>query len=213
MNILGIFQKHFPKEYDLIKKLKTPWAIQDFLDKLPYNLKGDTFYSPPKVLQHKTADCFEGAIFSAACLSLQGHKPLIVDLVADPRKDDDHLLAVFKIHALWGAIAKSKFTGLKFRDPVYRSIRELVMSYFDDYFNEVGEKSLVRFSKSPLNLNVFGKRWLMSDRVDFIGDHLIQREKTGAYEEILPRGRKIRFRGADSLLLMAGVLGYPKKKN
>ena len=204
------FQLKFPNEFEFIKQLKSPWAIQDFLDTLPYNLKGDTFYSPSKVLEHKTADCFEGAIFSAASLFIQGHKPLIVDLVADPRKDDDHLLAVYKIHGLWGAIAKSKFTGLKFRDPVFKNIRELVMSYFDDYINEVGEKTLVKYSKKPLNLMVFGERWLTSERVDFVANYLIRREQTGSYERVVPMNKKIHYRNADPLLLRAAMLGYPK---
>ena len=206
-------KKCFPKEYRILKNLNSPWKIQDYLDSLSYNLTGDTFYSPPRVIQKNKADCFEGAIFAAAALSLQGHKPLIVDLVADPIKDDDHLIAVYQVHGYWGAIAKSKFTGLKFRDSVYSKIRELVLSYFDDYFNERGEKTLVKFSKKPLNLDYFGERWLMSDRIHFIGDFMIRREETSAYEVISPASKRISFRKADPLLLKAGMLGYPKKKN
>ncbi|MCH7760140.1 hypothetical protein IIA15_01880 [candidate division TA06 bacterium] len=206
-------QRDYPEEYKILKKLNTPWKIQDFLDDLPYNTIGNTCYSPVKVIKNQTADCFEGAIFAGAALYVNGHDPLIVDLVADPQKDDDHVLAVCKINGLWGAMAKSKFTGLKFRDPVYKNIRELVISYFDDYFNEQGEKTLERYSNEPLNLKRFGMRWLFSEDIRFISEFMVKREKTRAYEKVIPNSPKIRLRKADPLLLKAGMLGYPRKKN
>ena len=203
-NVLGFTEQ----EYGFLKTLSFPARIQDFLDKLPYNLKEnpDTCYSPRKVLEFKTANCREGAIFAAAALRVNGHESLMVDLVAVPDKDDDHELAVFKKNRLWGAIAKSKFTGLQFRDPVYRTIRELVMSYFDDYYNEQGEKSLKSYSM-PVNLNMFDdKNWMTSEETWFIPEYLVD------VKHIKILGERVRLRRADTLLLKAGMLSYPKHK-
>jgi hypothetical protein len=206
-------QKQFPIEYRIFGELNSFWKIQNFLDNLPYNVKGDTCYSPVQVIQKNTADCFEGAILAGAALYVNGQDPLLVDLVANPRKDDDHVLAVYKKSGLWGSLAKSKFTGLKFRDPVYKSIRELVMSYFDDYFNEQGEKTLQKYSKTPLNLKIFGERWITCEDIHFISDYMVKREKTRAYVEVIQKSSTTKFRRADPLLLKAGMLGYPKKKH
>jgi len=192
------------QEYNVLKKLNSPAKVQDFLDGISYNLK-DTCYSPIKVLEHRVANCRGGAIFAAAALRVNGHEPLMVDLVAAWNKDDDHELAVFKKNRCWGSIAKSKFTGLQFRDPVYRSIRELVMSYFDDYYNEQGEKSLRSYSM-PVNLNMFDEqRWMTSEKdVWFIPEHLVDVKHIKILEE------RMRLRKADPLLLKAGMLSYPK---
>ena len=119
----------------------------------------------------KTANCFEGALFAAAALKSLGHKPLIVDLIAE--NDDDHVIAIFKENNNYGAVAKSNTTTLRFREPVYRTLRELIMSYFDFYINTLGEKSLRSYSR-PVNLSMFDKyNWVCTDEdLDFIGNYL-----------------------------------------
>lgn len=144
-------------ELAVLQKLTTPEKIQHFLDHdIGYNKEkdGETCRSPRRVLCDRIAHCAEGAFFGAAALRVHGHEPLIVDLEAV--RDDDHLLAVYKAHNHWGAIAKSNYAGLRFREPVYRTIRELVMSYFEHYYNPAGEKTLRAFSK-PVNLKRFDK--------------------------------------------------------
>ncbi len=135
----------------LLKTLNSPFKIQEFLDSCEYNSTTET-RSPQYVLKHKRAHCLEGALFAAACLEYNGMQPLVLDLQA--YNDDDHVIAVFKQRGNWGAIAKSNFTTLRYREPVYRSLRELAMSYFDFYFNTIGDKSLRAYSL-PHNLNRF----------------------------------------------------------
>src|SRR3977135_3784389 len=115
-----------------VRALKPPAGIQKFLDDLPYNLSY-TSRSPKKVLHDRTASCLEGGIFAAAALRIIGFPALIFDLEAE--RDTDHVIAIFKVHGHWGAVAKSNFTGCRYREPVYRSLRELCTSYFNISFN------------------------------------------------------------------------------
>ncbi len=145
-------------EKAIFRKLKTPAAIQRFLDTdIQYNMepKGATCYSPRMVLRHKVAHCMEGALFAAAALREIGYPALLVDLEAV--RDSDHVLAVYRRNGCWGSLAKSNFAGLRGREPVYRSIRELALSYFEHYFNEAGEKTLRTHSTRPVNLARFDK--------------------------------------------------------
>ncbi|HLN21884.1 MAG TPA: hypothetical protein VK213_12400 [Bacteroidales bacterium] len=157
-------------EADFLKKLNSPAKIQDYLDSIEYNPKYEC-RSPRLVMQTGSAHCFEGALFSAAALEHIGHRPLIVDMKA--YNDDDHVIAVFMYDNHWGSIAKSNFTTLRFREPVYRTLRELIMSYFDFYFNVNGDKSLRSYSR-PLDLSVYDKRhWKTTmEDLEFIGDKL-----------------------------------------
>jgi hypothetical protein len=154
------------------RALKTPAGLQRFLDGLPYNL-GYTARSPRKVLRDRTASCFEGAIFAAAALRVLGFPPLIFDLEAE--QDTDHVVAVFKIRGHWGAVAKSNFTGCRYREPVYRNLRELAMSYFNIYFNLRFERTLRRYSR-PVNLARFDHlHWMTSAKpIWFIAEHLCE---------------------------------------
>src|SRR5512132_2751545 len=138
-------------ELRTLRALKTPAGIQRFLDELPYNLSF-TARSPRKVLHHRVASCLEGGIFAAAALRVIGFPPLIFDLEAE--EDTDHVVAVFKVRGHWGAVAKSNFTGCRYREPVYRSLRELAMSYFNIYFNLRAERTLRSYSR-PVNLARF----------------------------------------------------------
>jgi hypothetical protein len=142
-------------ELSVLKKLKSPEKLQRFIDEdLAYNKEknGETCRSPRRVLRDMTGHCFEGALLAAAALRVNGHRPLLVDLEAI--HDDDHVLTVYQKHGHWGAIAKSNYAGLRFREPVYRTVRELVMSYFEHYYNLKGEKTLRRYSR-PLDLGRF----------------------------------------------------------
>ena len=144
-------------ETRVLKALKTPEKIQRFLDiEIGYNKEpdGDTIRSPRRVLRDMVAHCLEGALLAAAALRVQGFPPLLLDLEAV--RDDDHVLAVFKQHGHWGAIAKSNYSGLRFREPVYRNLRELAMSYFEHYFNLAQEKTLRNYSR-PVNLARFDR--------------------------------------------------------
>jgi len=138
----------------LLRSLSTPEKIQEFLDDLPYNKEesGDTCRSPRLVIEYNTAQCFEGALFAAAALRVNGKPPLILDLEAV--RDDDHVIAVYRTNGYWGAIGKSNYSGLRFRSPVYRTLRELALSYFEHYYNLRGEKTLRGYSR-PVNLARF----------------------------------------------------------
>src|ERR1044071_6176965 len=153
------FQK---TELQLFRKLSTPQKIQKYLDDLPYNKEkdGETCRSPRLVIEHQTAHCFEGALFAAPALRVNGKPPLILDLEAV--RDDDHVIAVYRTNGYWGAIGKSNYAGLRFRSPVYRTLRELALSYFEHYYNLKGEKTLRGYSR-PVNLARFDSiQWMTS---------------------------------------------------
>jgi len=156
------FKEHLvSSEQKLLESLDSPVKIQSFLNTLPYS--EDEFYRCPlRVLRERKAHCFDGALFAAMALRHIGFPPLIIELIPNER-DDDHLLAIFKKFSHWGAVAQSNFTGLRYREPVYRSVRELVMSYFADFFNSAGEKTLTGY-RGPINLKVFDRQeWMTSD--------------------------------------------------
>src|SRR5712671_6975905 len=161
-----------PAEFRKLRALKTPAGVQRFLDSLPYPL-ADTAWSPRQVLQKRTAHCLEGAIFGAAALRVLGFPPLLWDLEAV--NDTDHVLAIFKLRGCWGAVAKSNFSGCRYREPVYRSLRELAMSYFNIYFNLRGERTLRRYSR-PVNLARFDSRnWMTTEKpIWFIAEYLCE---------------------------------------
>ena len=145
-------------EHKTISRLTTPSKIQNFLDETDYSIE-ETNRCPLQVLRDRMANCFDGAVFAAAMLSRLGYPPLILDLLPNGR-DDDHVVAVYKRDKHWGAVAKSNFAGLRFREPVYRTVRELVMSYFEQYYNVEREKTLRAYTR-PLNLQVFDKyQWM-----------------------------------------------------
>ncbi len=162
MPILETFDQALTKsERRVISELSTPMRIQSFLDRLPYSLEKE-YRCPLRVLREQTAHCFDGALFGAAALRRLGHRPLILNLIAS-RDDDDHLLAPYRRDGHWGAVAKSNFVGLRFREPVYRNLRELVMSYFEQYYS-VERKKTLRSYTTPLDLKTFDKlNWMTSD--------------------------------------------------
>ena len=141
-----------PAEKKIFQKLSTPQKIQDYLDTLPvnYELGGETYMSPRRVLKEKTAHCFEGALFAAAALAYHGYKPLLMDL-RTAHTYEDHVITLFKTNRLWGAISKTNHPILRYRDAVYRSPRELAMSYFHEYVESDGKKALREYS-APFDL-------------------------------------------------------------
>ena len=148
-------------ELTVFKKLNTPQKIQDFLNSIPSNYE-ETCRSPRKVLEVGKAQCVEGALFAAAALRVHGEKPLLVDLVTTA-DDQDHVLAVFKKYNHWGAITKTNHPVLRYREPIYRSIHELVLSYFHEYFLDSGKKTLRTYS-NPFNLTQFDSiHWMTTE--------------------------------------------------
>lgn len=144
-----------------LRSLKDPDGIQRFLDDMPYHI-AETSWSPRRVLRENTAHCFEGAIFAAAALRANGYPPLIVDFEAEA--DTDHVIAVYRVKGHWGAVAKSNYTNCRFREPVYRTLRELAMSYFHIYFNMRRQRSLRTFSR-PVNLARFDdQQWMTTEK-------------------------------------------------
>jgi hypothetical protein len=181
--------------------MDAPMKIQRYLNSLQY----DPDYacrSPRFVIKEKKAHCFEGALFAAAALRMLGYPPLLIDLRA--HNDDDHVIAVFKRGACWGSIAKSNFTTIRFREPVYNTIRELVMSYFDFYYNTLGEKTLREYTM-PIDLSRFDKRkWMTTDEdLEFIGDHLNGRR----HVRIMTPEQIDSLEMVDKDLIAAGLLG------
>src|SRR5215468_224899 len=150
-------------ERAVFRTLKTPARIQHFLDRLKYNKESDgvSCRSPRRVLRDGTAHCMEGALFGAAALRLLGHPPLLLDFEAV--RDDDHVLAIFRHRGHWGAVAKSNYSGLRYREPVYRTLRELAMSYFEHYYNLRREKTLRNYSR-PVDLRRFESlQWMTAE--------------------------------------------------
>jgi hypothetical protein len=189
-------------ELRTLRGLKTPYGIQRYLDGLPYHL-ATTAWSPRRVLREGTAHCLEGAIFAAAALRAIGRPPLIIDLEGEA--DSDHVLAVFKERGHWGAVAKSNFAGLRYREPVHRTLRELAISYFDSYFNLRGDRSMRAYSR-PVDLRRFDDRdWMTSEKdVWFIPEHLLRI----AHTPVLAPGMARRLHRVGDRTLAAGLVGH-----
>ncbi len=144
----------------ILRALKTPARIQQFIDAVPYQY-ANTAWSPRRVLRERKGHCLEGALLAAAALRVSGFAPLVMDLEAV--HDDDHVIALYREHGLWGSIAKSNFAGLRFRAPIYRTLRELALSYFEPYYNLRGERTLRSYSR-PVNLaRLDDRHWMISE--------------------------------------------------
>jgi hypothetical protein len=149
-----------PEDLRTLRGLKKPSQIQKFVDGLTYQY-ANTAGSPQRVLRERKGHCLEGALVAAAALRVNGYPPLLMDLEAV--HDDDHVVALYRENGLWGGIAKSNFAGLRFRTPVYRTVRELAMSYFDHYYNLRGERTLRAYA-GPVNLaRLDGQGWMTSE--------------------------------------------------
>lgn len=154
-----------PSEFNILQSLKTPIQIQDFINKISINFErgGETCLSPLQVLKQKRAHCIEGAMLAAVALRLQGQEPLLLDLKS-VWHDDDHVVALFKKNGYFGAISKTNHAVLRYREPIYKNVRELAMSYFHEYFTNDGKKTLRSYS-IPFNLKKFDiKDWMTSPK-------------------------------------------------
>ena len=199
------------KELKILKKLDSPKKIQDFLNGLKMNFEegGDTSLSPMSVLEKKTCHCMEGAALAALALRINGYPSLLVDLRAN-KNDFDHVIAVFKRDGCWGAISKTNHAVLRYREPIYRSIRELAMSYFHEYTDDKGRKNLRNFSR-PVNLRIFDKLgWMTTkEEIDYMPEYL---DKVRHYP-LLNRKQICGLRRADKVELKAGDIVEWKKGN
>ncbi len=198
---------HFSRyEKSIFAGLTSPFTIQKFLDSIPYSDE-ECYRCPRSVLRDRKAHCYDGAVLAAAALRLIGYPPLIVEILPNHR-DDDHILAVFRQGKYWGALAKSNFVGLRFREPVYRDLRELIMSYFESYFNVKREKTLVGYT-APLNLSRFDTiGWQIRDEaMDAIADGL---DRSRKYRILTPAmARQLSL--VDKRFYKAGLLGANPK--
>ena len=192
------------RERAVFDRLTTPEKIQRFLDDLAYNKEpgGPTCRSPRRVLRDRTAHCMEGALIGAAALRMCGHPPLLMDLEAV--RDVDHVLAIFRLRGHWGAVAKSNYSGLRYREPVYRTLRELAMSYFEHYYNLKAEKTLRNYSR-PVNLRRFDARNWMTAEEDVweVPEYLC----TISHTPLLRRSLIPRLGRVDGRLFAAGLVG------
>ena len=207
---MDVFKDLSKSERALFKRLNTPAKVQDFLETLPFNFEknGETCRSPRQVLKHKRAHCMEGAMLATAILKFHGHKPLIVDLRAHKR-DRDHAIAVFKTDGKWGAISKTNHAVLRYREPVYDSVRELVMSYFHEYFLDDGRKTLESYSL-PADLCRFDhQNWITSDKDLWYIDEYLNRAR---HIKILNKKQAASLRRADPVEIAAGRLITWKNK-
>jgi hypothetical protein len=188
-------------ELDLLKALRTPALVQGFLDSIPYS--SDAFYRcPRRVMADRVAHCFDGALFAAAAMRRLGFPPRLIDMRSV--RDDDHIIAPFRVGGAWGAVAKSNYVGLRYREPVYRSLRELVMSYFEPYYNTEGERSLRAYSV-PVDLRRFDALcWITQDSgLDAVAERL----DDARHYPILTPAMVRRLSKVDRRSYEAGMLG------
>lgn len=197
-------------EKSLFSKLDSPTKIQNFLEGIPVNYEwdGETNYSPRFVIQKKVAHCFEGAVFAAAVLAFHGQEPLLMDFATD-YDDEDHAVALFKDGPYIGAISKTNHALLRYRDAVYKTPRELAMSYFHEYYMHDGRKSLRGYS-APFKLARFSpERWVTSNDIDWLHTH-IQR---GRYFDVTDSKRIKKLRKASPIELKSlDLLEWPKTR-
>lgn len=197
------------KELKILKGLNTPQKIQDFLNKMRFNFeeRGETNLSPMAVLEKKTCHCIEGAALAALAFRLKGYPPLLVDLRAN-RIDLDHVIAVFKKDGKWGAISKTNHAVLRYREPIYKSVRELAMSYFHEYTDSKGRKNLRSYSR-PVNLKIFDKRNWMTTKEDV--DYLPKYMDKVKHFPVLSRKQIRNLRIAEKIEIKAGNIIEWKK--
>jgi len=204
MNAITTFkEKLSPEERRLVAGLNTPARIQAFLDELIYP-EGEKNRSLVDVLRQGKAHCLDGGLFAAAALRLLGYPPLVLDMQPEPGNDDDHVIAIYRSRGCWGSVAKSNYSGLRLREPVYRTLRELVMSYFEDSFNMARQKTLRTYTR-PVNLVRFDRQEWMTEAsgVDAVEAYL----KTARLIPILKPGQAEALSSVDERSFNAGTLG------
>jgi len=145
----------------VFQRLTSPPAVQEYLDSIPYRAE-ELDRSPLRVMTDGQAHCLDGGLFAALALWQAGFRPLLLDLVPAPGSDDDHVLALFQVDGRWGAVAKSNFVNLRYREPIHRNLRELAMTYFEHFFSMQRQKTL-RAHTRPLDLAQFKDQSWMWD--------------------------------------------------
>lgn len=190
------------REIRFLRSLTPAWRIQKFLDEIDYDVHAEGCRSPRRVMRERKAQCLDGALFAAAALRVQGHRPLLFDLEAE--HDDDHVVAIFRQNGAWGAIARSNYSGLRFREPIYRTLRELALSYFESYFNLRRQKSLRRYS-GPVDLRRFdAESWMTSEQEQrYIAEYLVDIP----HRDLLTPAMRRDLAPVDRRLFEAGKLG------
>lgn len=193
-----------PEDVRTLRSLKTPARIQQFIDAITYQY-ADTAWSPQRVLRERKGHCLEGALLAAAALRVNGQPPLVMDLEAV--HDDDHVIALYRENGLWGGIAKSNFAGLRFRSPVYRSLRELALSYVEHYYNLRGERTLRAYSV-PVNLaRLDDKGWMTSEEDVWCVPELLIEAK---HYPLFPHKTALALPRLDRRSFEAGMHGWMK---
>jgi hypothetical protein len=203
MGVENHFDQHLTKsERRILGPLTSPGKIQTFLDELAYSTE-ETYRCPLRVLRERVAHCYDGALFAAGMLRRLGHPPLILEMLPNHR-DDDHLLALFKQDGHWGAVGKSNFVGLRFREPIHRTLRELVLSYFEQFYNVEREKTLRGYTL-PLNLESFDRHgWMVKDEpLERIAEKLDRMRRV----RVLTLKMVKRLSPLDTRAYQAGLLG------
>jgi hypothetical protein len=188
-------------ELAILGRLRTPAAVQEYLDKLPYRCE-DGHLCARAALRDRRAHCFDGALLAAAALRRAGFVPYLVDLCAV--RDDDHMICAYRYGARWGAVAKSNFPGLRLREPLFRDVRALVLSYFEFYFNMRCEKTLRNYS-SPLRLPDPARLDWECD--DSVGDQLVDHLGTLRHYNLLEPRQERMLRRVDSRLFQSQLVG------
>ena len=190
-------------EFRPLRSLDTPRKVQDFIDRLPINKErgGETCTSPLVTLRRNRAHCMEGALVAALALWMHGHKPLILDLQTCCT-DVDHLVALVRKGGCWGAIAKTNHAVLRYREPIYRDVRELVASYFHEYFTDDGKKTLRRYSR-PFDLRSWKSDWITAEHDLWDLERAIDRSP---HRPLLNRRQIAGLRRADAIEIRAGKL-------
>ncbi len=189
------------RELALLKRLNSPEKVQDQLDSLPYRC-ADGHLSARAPLRDWKAHCFDGSLLAAAALRRGGFRPALIDLCAV--RDDDHMICAFRWKGLWGAVAKSNFPGLRFREPIYRTPRELALSYFEFYFNMEGEKSLRRFSRPFVLPDPARLDWETDDTK---GDSIVSLITRAAHYPVLAPRQAASLRRIDRRLFKSQMVG------
>ncbi|MBI5728848.1 MAG: hypothetical protein HY983_01200 [Candidatus Magasanikbacteria bacterium] len=190
-------------ELAVFKKLSTPIRVQGFLDRFPINLekRGETYMSPRRVLRAGKMHCLEGALVAALALWIHGQKPFLLDLKT--KGDDDHVVTLYRKNGRWGAISKTNHATLRWRDPIYKTVRELAVSYFHEYFvNKTGKKTLRSYSE-PFNLRQLGTKWITAEEELF---YIAEAIDNSPHLNIFPQKNARFIRRADHMEKKAGRL-------
>lgn len=192
------------EELSILRKLNTPIKIQNFLDDMPINFEKDgyTNMSPRRALRENKIHCFEGALIAALALWINGEEPLIMDMKSS-KEDVDHVLCVYKRNGYWGAISKTNHATIRFRDPVYKTVRELAMSYFHEWFMDKNGMKTLRSFSNPYNLKKEKIDWITNEKDLW---HLVDVLDNLPHFDVAPKKNLNLLRPADKMERKAGKI-------